>query len=84
MLKYFPKPDKKSRKRKNRGKQKGQATAGASNAATGGEEGMVEGEADKVAEHYHPVRCTQCNTEVAVYDKDEVFHFFNVLASTPG
>lgn len=32
-------------------------------------------------ETYHPVMCTECSTEVAVYDKDEVFHFFNVLAS---
>lgn len=34
-----------------------------------------------VEEVYHPVMCTECSTEVAVYDKDEVFHFFNVLAS---
>ncbi|XP_030307862.1 E2F-associated phosphoprotein [Calypte anna] len=32
-------------------------------------------------ELYHPVMCTECSTEVAVMDKDEVFHFFNVLAS---
>lgn len=32
-------------------------------------------------EIYHPVKCTECSTEVAVWDKDEVFHFFNVLAS---
>ena len=32
---------------------------------------------------YHPVRCRECNTEVAVYDQDEVFHFFNVLAGAP-
>lgn len=32
-------------------------------------------------EKYNPVRCSECNTEVAVFDKDEVFHFFNVLAS---
>uniref|UniRef100_H0UZV1 E2F associated phosphoprotein n=1 Tax=Cavia porcellus TaxID=10141 RepID=H0UZV1_CAVPO len=32
-------------------------------------------------EIYHPVMCAECSTEVAVYDKDEVFHFFNVLAS---
>lgn len=32
-------------------------------------------------EIYHPVKCTECSTEVAVLDKDEVFHFFNVLAS---
>ncbi|XP_038073173.1 E2F-associated phosphoprotein-like [Patiria miniata] len=32
-------------------------------------------------EYFHPVRCSKCNTEVAVYDNDEVFHFFNVLTS---
>ncbi|CAO2586297.1 E2F-associated phosphoprotein, partial [Lemmus lemmus] len=41
-------------------------------------EGAVETAAEEV---YHPVMCTECSTEVAVYDKDEVFHFFNVLAS---
>ncbi|XP_054545797.1 E2F-associated phosphoprotein isoform X2 [Talpa occidentalis] len=35
----------------------------------------------EVEEIYHPVMCTECSTEVAVFDKDEVFHFFNVLAS---
>ncbi|XP_076320704.1 E2F-associated phosphoprotein-like [Tachypleus tridentatus] len=30
---------------------------------------------------YHPVKCFVCNTEVAVIDKEEVYHFFNVLAS---
>lgn len=32
-------------------------------------------------ELYHPVRCSECSTEVAVFDKEEVYHFFNVLAS---
>ncbi|XP_064783908.1 E2F-associated phosphoprotein [Oncorhynchus masou masou] len=32
-------------------------------------------------EIYHPVQCTECSTEVAVLDKDEVYHFFNILAS---
>eukprot|EP01111_Echinosteliopsis_oligospora_P014105 TRINITY_DN5236_c0_g1_i3.p1 TRINITY_DN5236_c0_g1~~TRINITY_DN5236_c0_g1_i3.p1 ORF type:complete len:207 (-),score=74.35 TRINITY_DN5236_c0_g1_i3:104-724(-) len=32
-------------------------------------------------EIYNPVKCTGCGTEVAVYDKDEVYHFFNVFAS---
>jgi hypothetical protein len=27
------------------------------------------------------VRCTECNTVVGVYDTEEVYHFFNVLAS---
>jgi len=32
-------------------------------------------------DEYHPVRCDQCKTEIAMYDKDEVYHFFNVVAS---
>ncbi|XP_041061304.1 E2F-associated phosphoprotein isoform X1 [Carcharodon carcharias] len=32
-------------------------------------------------ELYYPVRCAECSVEVAVFDKDEVYHFFNVLAS---
>ena len=32
-------------------------------------------------ERYHPVTCVECSSEVAVYDSDEVYHFFNVLAS---
>ena len=32
-------------------------------------------------EVFNPVRCTQCSTQVAVYDSEEVYHFFNVLAS---
>jgi len=30
---------------------------------------------------YHPVTCDSCKTEVAMYDQDEVYHFFNVVAS---
>lgn len=44
------------------------------------EDAAKQAEAD-VGEIYHSVMCTECSTEVAVYDKDEVFHFFNVLAS---
>ena len=32
-------------------------------------------------EKYHPVRCSVCDTQVGVFDKDEVFHFFNVVTS---
>ena len=32
---------------------------------------------------YHPVRCGSCQTEVGVYDEDEVYHFYNVLPSEP-
>lgn len=30
---------------------------------------------------FKPVRCGVCSTEVAVYDSEEVYHFFNVIAS---
>ncbi|XP_035290012.1 E2F-associated phosphoprotein [Anguilla anguilla] len=42
------------------------------------EPGVVEAEPE---ETYYPVQCTECSTEVAVFDKDEVYHFFNILAS---
>ncbi|CAL8303481.1 unnamed protein product [Boreogadus saida] len=32
-------------------------------------------------EVYHPVQCSECSTEVAVVDQEDVFHFFNILAS---
>ena len=32
-------------------------------------------------DYYHPVACDTCKTEVAMYDKDEIYHFFNVVAS---
>ena len=30
-----------------------------------------------------PVRCKECQTELGVYDQEEVYHFFNVIASHP-
>lgn len=44
-------------------------------------ESVAGPEKQEEEEIYHPVKCTECSTEVAVLDKDEVFHFFNVLAS---
>ena len=32
-------------------------------------------------EVFNPVKCNQCSTQVAVYDSEEVYHFFNILAS---
>jgi len=32
-------------------------------------------------DQFHPVKCDVCTTEVAVYDKDEIYHFFNTIAS---
>ncbi|KAM7299522.1 E2F-associated phosphoprotein [Ixodes scapularis] len=39
------------------------------------------GGADDPRDLFRPVRCRVCKTEVAVMDQDEVFHFFNVIAS---
>jgi len=36
--------------------------------------------AEEEKEVYHPVKCASCGTEVAVMDKDEVYHFFHVIA----
>ena len=36
----------------------------------------------KEFDYYKPVACSKCNLEVGVYeDKDEIYHFFNVIAS---
>lgn len=42
-----------------------------------------ESSTSNMEETFHPVHCSICNTEVAVYDQDEVYHFFSVLASVP-
>lgn len=32
------------------------------------------------SEKFSPVCCAGCATEIAVFDQDEVFHFFNVVS----
>jgi hypothetical protein len=32
---------------------------------------------------FYPVRCKICTSQVAVYDRDEIYHFFNCLSSHP-
>lgn len=66
VLTYVPKPGKKSRKRQRGAKFRDQSE---------------EVPADSEENQYRPVRCSNCNTEVAVMDTEEVFHFFNVLPS---
>lgn len=44
----------------------------------------IEKNGEKIQESkdvFHPIFCEICKTEVGVQDNDEVFHFFNVLAS---
>ncbi|KAM9466795.1 E2F-associated phosphoprotein isoform 1-T1 [Clarias gariepinus] len=79
VLRYKAAKQKKQRRKKSRqdhmvtsAEAKPEAEAGLTDSRLGG---MDEEEV------YHPVKCTECSTEVAVYDKDEVYHFFNILAS---
>ena len=62
----FPEQGKKKKKKKGRNK---------------GKDGVPEVVVDDPEEEFHPVKCDQCSTEVAVFDKDEVYHFFNVVPS---
>lgn len=32
-------------------------------------------------EWYYPVHCEVCDADIGVFDKDEVYTFFNVIAS---
>ncbi len=55
--------------------EEGATVAGGETAAVSGSELVPEEEV------FHAVKCTECNTEVGVMDKDDVVHFYNVLAS---
>ncbi|KAG9268638.1 E2F-associated phosphoprotein [Astyanax mexicanus] len=71
----------KAAKQKNRRKKKSHqgSTATENEAEAGLTDSRLSGMDEE--EIYHPVKCTECSTEVAVFDKDEVYHFFNILAS---
>ncbi|XP_060938097.1 E2F-associated phosphoprotein [Limanda limanda] len=73
VLRYNTEQERKQRGRKRRRGQKTETAAGA--APDPAPAGMA---ADEV---YRPVQCSECSTEVAVFDKEEVYHFFNILAS---
>ncbi|WOL07217.1 E2F-associated phosphoprotein [Canna indica] len=42
---------------------------------------VASNEATQSDEIFRPVCCSVCLTEVGVYDKDEVYHFFDVIPS---
>ncbi|XP_071238852.1 E2F-associated phosphoprotein-like [Salvelinus alpinus] len=73
ILRYKTLNEKNLRNRKRKGRQP-EPTA----AMEATDSGVVVGMGEEI---YHPVQCTECSTEVAVLDKDEVYHFFNILAS---
>lgn len=73
ILRYKTLNEKNLRNRKRKGRQPEPTTA-----MEATDSGVVVGMGGEI---YHPVQCTECSTEVAVLDKDEVYHFFNILAS---
>lgn len=75
VLRYKSQQDRKQQKRKRR---KGDGARPGDKPEAQPDPAPAGMDADEV---YHPVRCTECSTEVAVFDHDEVYHFFNILAS---
>ncbi|XP_070835378.1 E2F-associated phosphoprotein [Chaetodon trifascialis] len=73
VLRYKTQEDRKQRNRKRR---RGQKTGTSADEAPGPAPAGMDAD-----ELYHPVQCSECSTEVAVFDKDEVYHFFNILSS---
>ncbi|XP_034431439.1 E2F-associated phosphoprotein [Hippoglossus hippoglossus] len=64
------------RKQGGRKRRRGQKTETPANEAPDPSPAGMDGD-----EVYRPVQCAECSTEVAVFDKEEVYHFFNILAS---
>ena len=78
----FPKGGKLSKNKKKKGNKSDYSTTEATTSEMETENQTVGASNDPAADElYNPVKCEQCNTEVGVFDKDEVYHFFNVLAS---
>ena len=76
----FPKGGKLKKKKKN-AKSESSSSASTTGDVDIGNQTAAEPNNSADDEKYNPVKCEQCNTEVGVLDKDEVYHFFNVLAS---
>ena len=74
----FPeeKPKQSKKKQKKNKKQKLEET---DSAKKGPETNTMDTVAMVTEDTYYPVRCTECTTQVGVFDKEEVYHFFNVL-----
>lgn len=75
VLRYKSQPERKQPKNSRKRRRGQRPEAPADEAAPPGPAGM---DADEI---YHPVQCSECSTEVAVFDKEEVYHFFNILSS---
>ncbi|XP_056624717.1 E2F-associated phosphoprotein [Triplophysa dalaica] len=79
VLRYQTANKRKQNRRRKRAQQEPAATESEMDTDAGLTDARLAGmDEDEI---YHSVKCTECSTEVAVYDKDEVYHFFNILAS---
>jgi len=85
---HQPKGNRNKRKRKHEAENEAAATCDYSNMEVvetrpviGGEEGEQSTTTGEEENSYHPVTCSNCNTRIAVFDSDEVYHFFNVISS---
>lgn len=81
VLRYKTTNNRKQKRHKKKARQ--ESTSAPAEAEMESESGLTDARLAGMDEEemYHPVKCTECSTEVAVYDKDEVYHFFNILAS---
>lgn len=46
-----------------------------------GDKSSIVSLAEKKDDIYYSVKCNECRTQVAMYDRDEVYHFFNIISS---
>eukprot|EP01018_Ginkgo_biloba_P021905 Gb_29533 [translate_table: standard] len=67
-------PAKSKRKQKNLRKAKGQPIGSDTSLPEATEENVKD-------EVFKPICCSICQTEVAVLDEDEIYHFYNVMPS---
>lgn len=73
----YKEPKKKVFKRHRRKQAAAQSSADVPRSSTDVPNSNPENDSETV---YRPVRCETCDTQVAVYDKDEIYYFFNILA----
>ncbi|EGG19992.1 hypothetical protein DFA_07107 [Cavenderia fasciculata] len=71
------KEEKKKHPKKSKGKGNGNGKEPTSIATTDDH----DNDDQQIEEDYYSVECSNCTTKVAVYDKDEIYHFFNVFPS---
>jgi hypothetical protein len=79
---HYPNPPAKNAKRKGKTAAKAAPSSAAKEGAGVDCTALATGSSNAASDEiFHPVVCSICNSEVGVYDQDEVYHFFNILTS---